>query len=153
MKSQDMILSIMRAQGKADALSLRERASEMDGTAIIAEENKIPAFDPEKDYTGWPQGSPVQDDGQVYGLLQPYNASTQPGQRPKDLPALWSIKHTKDPARAKPWVAPQGIGGIYSKDECCTDPNAEDPTTVYRSKEDNNAFSPSAYPNNWEVVE
>ena len=32
MKSQDMILGVMRAQGTADALDLRGRAADMDGT-------------------------------------------------------------------------------------------------------------------------
>ena len=54
MNSQDLILTMMRAQGKTDALSLRSRSAGMDGTAIIAEEEKIPAFNPEKDYSSWP---------------------------------------------------------------------------------------------------
>ena len=45
MNSQDMILNVMRAQGTTDALDLRGRAADMDGTAIIAEEDKVPAFD------------------------------------------------------------------------------------------------------------
>ena len=53
MNSQDLILTMMRAQGKTDALSLRSRSAGMDGTAIIAEEEKIPAFNPEKDYSSW----------------------------------------------------------------------------------------------------
>ena len=153
MNSQTLILDIMRAQGKADALDLRGRAHDLDGTAIIAEESKIPAFDPEKDYTGWPQGAPVTDGGQVWTLLQPYNAANYPQQRPSDLRALWGLAHTKDPARAKPYVEPLGISGVYMTGECCTDPHAEDPTAVYRSKVDNNAYSPSAYAQNWELVE
>lgn len=54
----------MKAQGKADALDLRGRAAGMDGTGIIAEERKAPAFDGTKDYTGWPVGAPVTDEGQ-----------------------------------------------------------------------------------------
>ena len=87
MTNQELILGVMRAQGKADALDLRSRASDLDGTAIIAEESKTPNFDPEKDYSGWPIGAPVRDGEQVYKLLQPYNASTWPDQRPADLPA------------------------------------------------------------------
>ena len=49
--------NIMKAQGKADALDLRSRASDLDGTAIIAEESKTPNFDPEKDYSLWPIGA------------------------------------------------------------------------------------------------
>ena len=105
----------MRAQGKADALDLRARAPELDGTAIIAEEAKIPQFDGSKDYSGWAVGSPVWEevDGerQVFTLLQPHNASHYPGSTPSNTPALWSIRHTKDPKRAKrgwPPTAPAG---------------------------------------------
>ena len=91
MTTKDLVLSIMRSQGAADALDLRSRATDLDGTAIIAEESKTPNFDSEKDYSLWPIGAPVRDGEQVYKLLQPYNASTWPDQRPADLPALWSI--------------------------------------------------------------
>lgn len=82
MTNQELILGVMRAQGKADALDLRARAPELDGTAIIAEEAKIPQFDGSKDYSGWAVGSPVWEevDGerQVFTLLQPHNASHYP---------------------------------------------------------------------------
>ena len=151
MNSQDLILTMMRAQGKTDALSLRSRSAGMDGTAIIAEEEKIPAFNLEKDYSSWPAGAPVTDEGQVWTLIQPYNAANYDG-RPSTLRALWGLAHTKNPVKAKPYVAPFGTSGLYAKDECCTDPDAEDPAAVYRSKCDNNAYSPSAYPANWELV-
>lgn len=153
MTSRDVILSVMRAQGKADALELRRRAEGMDGTALIAEEDKVPAFDPSRDYTDWPRGAPVTDGGQVWTLLQPYNAANYPGQRPADLWALWGLAHTRDPARAKPWVAPMGVSGVYMTGEVCTDPDAEDPEAVYRSRVDNNAYSPSQYGANWDKVE
>lgn len=46
--SQEMILEMMRARGRADALDLRARSADMDGTALIAEEDKVPAFDPQR---------------------------------------------------------------------------------------------------------
>lgn len=151
MNSQDLILTMMRTQGKADALDLRSRSGSMDGTALIAEEEKVPAFNPAKDYSGWPVGAPVTDEGQVWTLLQPYNAAHYSG-RPSTLRALWGLAHTKDPAKAKPFVPSQGTSGLYAVGECCTDPNAEDPTAVYRCKVDNNEYPPSAYPDNWEQV-
>ena len=111
---------IMKAQGKADALDLRSRAAGMDGTGIIAEESKAPNFDPEKDYSGWPEGAPVQDEGQVWTLITPHNAASYEG-RPATLRALWGLCHTKDPARAKEWVAPYGTSGMYMTGECCVD--------------------------------
>ena len=145
------VLNTVRKQGQADALDLRQRAPEMDGTGIIDEEEKIPAWSHEKDYTSWTAGSPVRDEGQVWTLIQPHNAPDYAG-RPSTLRALWGLCHTKNPEKAKPFVEPLGTSGLYMKDECCTDPNAEDPTAVYRSKVDNNVYAPSAYAANWEVV-
>lgn len=143
-------LNAMELQGLTDALDLRNRAPEMDGTAIIAEEEKIPQFDPKKDYSSWKVGAPVYEiiegERQIYTLLQPYNAAHYTG-TPSTLPAIWSIRHTKDPQKAKPWLAPNGTSGLYMKDECCTE-NGK----TWRSTQDNNAFSPSAYPAYWDEV-
>ena len=138
MKNQELVLDVMRAQGKADALDLRARAAELDGTAVIAEEVKAPAWDSGKDYSSWPVGAPVADAGQVYKLLQPHNASHYPDTTPATLPALWSVCHTKDPSKAKPYLAPNGTSGMYMTDECCTDEGY-----VWRSKVDNNVWAPS----------
>lgn len=145
--NKDLILSMMRSNGRADALDLRNRAPSMDGTAIIAEEHKIPLWSAEKDYSGWAAGAPVRYDGQVYTLLQPHNAAYYPDSNPTNTPALWSIRHTKDVARAKPWVAPAGTSGLYMADECCVWDGA-----VYRCTHDDNPYSPGDYPDWWEIV-
>lgn len=149
MNSKEFVLSLFRAQGAADALDLRGRAPELDGTALIAEEEKIPRFDGSKDYTSWPAGAPVYEEAdgerQVYTLITPHNASHYPGSSPSTLPALWSIRHTKDPARAKAWLAPNGTSGLYEVDECCTQGGR-----VWRDKQPGNAFSPEAMPDYWE---
>ena len=91
MTTKDLVLSIMRSQGAADALDLRSRAPDLDGTAIIAEEAKVPQFDGTKDYSGWAIGSPVWEEvngeRQVFTLLQP----------------------------------PNGTSGMYMSGECCVD--------------------------------
>lgn len=138
---------IMYQEGRRQALELQERAPAMTGTEIIAEEGKIPAWDPEKDYTGWKAGLPVADDGQVWTLLQPHNAAHYTG-RPSSLRALWGLTHTTDPAKAKPFVEPYGTSGMYMAGECCTENGG-----VYRAKNDNTAHAPSAYPAGWEPVE
>ena len=95
----------MRAKGAADAASLRSQAASLDGTALIAREEAIPQYDPQKDYSLWPVGAPVWEevDGerQVFTLITPHNAANYPGELPSNTPALWSITHTKDPAAAK----------------------------------------------------
>lgn len=147
MTNQDMILDVMRSQGKADALDLRSRAHGMDGTAIIAEESKAPDFDPQRDYSAWPVGSPVQDEGQVWTLIQPYNAAHYEG-RPATLRALWGLCHTKDPARAKPWKDAYGTSGMYMVGECYMGVDG----AVYRAKQDNLVYDAAALPDAWEKV-
>lgn len=142
-----MYTDAMRAQGESDALDLRGRAKDMDGTAIIAEKQKAPAWDAGKDYSAWPVGAPVVDEGRTYGLLQPHNAANYPDTRPSTLPALWSIKHTTDPERAEPYLAPNGTSGMYMTGECCTYDGV-----VYRSIIDNNVWPPADYPAGWEPV-
>lgn len=138
--TKDESLEIMRQQGKADALDLQERSPSMTGTEIIAEESKVPAFDSTKDYSKWPVGSPVADEEQVWLLLIPHNAANYTG-RPSENRAMWGLAHTKDPKKAKAWVAPYGISGLYMIDECCTYP-VDGVNHVFRNKHDNNEYPP-----------
>lgn len=142
------LIEKMREKGASDALDLRTKAAanEYTNTEIIDREEAIPAFNGQKDYFTAPVGTPVKEGEQVYGLIQPYNAANYSG-TPSTLPAIWGLKHTKNPAKAKPYVQPQGTSGMYMKDECClwTDGN------VYISKVDNNVYSPSDYATNWTV--
>lgn len=129
------------------AKDLRTRAPEMDGTAIIAEEEYIPDWNNEHDYTNVAVGSPVKYDGQVYTLLQPHNASYYPNTAPAALPALWRVKHTTDPAKAKPWVWPTSTSDMYLVGECMIWTDG----LVYRATRDTN-FSPEQYAQDWEEV-
>ena len=148
MTNQEVVLNALRTLGKVDAVDLRRRAPDMDGTALIAEEEKIPAFDPQKDYSGWLAGAPVSDEGQVWTLLQPHNAAHYDG-RPSTLRALWGLTHTKDPRKAKPWVNPYGISGMYKLDECYKDTDG----TVYRQVYDgDNEYPASVLPERWKAV-
>lgn len=138
----EFILDTMRAQGRFDALQLILEAPDMTGTELIAEELKIPAWNPNADYSGQKPGVPVQDEDQVWTLIIPHNAAHYTG-RPATLRALWALAHTKDPAKAKPWVAPYGISGLYMLDECCTYVNPEDGLVhVLRNLYDNNEYPP-----------
>lgn len=147
MNNKEFVLSMVKEQGKANALDLRSRASNMTGTAIIAEESKIPLYDNTKDYTGWAIGSPCMYEGQVYGLLQPHNAAHYPDSTPANTPALWRVLHTKDPAKAKPFVKPTSTSDMYLKDECMIYTDG----LVYRSLRDT-SYSPEEYAADWEVV-
>lgn len=138
---------IFRSLGRSDALKLREEAAILTGTEIIDREVSVPAFDPEKDYSAWPVGSPVQDDGQVWLLIQPYNAANYP-QRPAELRALWGLAHTTDPKKAKAWVDPYGTSGMYMQDECYMDENG----VVWRCLDNNVVYPASVLPEKWEAV-
>lgn len=133
--------TIMYEEGRRQALDLIARAPEMDGTAVIAEEDHIPAWNEKADYSGQSKGIPVTDEGQVWILIIPHNASSYVG-RPANLRALWGLAHTKDPKKAKPWVASYGRSGWYMLDECCTYPAADGTTHVFRNLYDNNEFPP-----------
>lgn len=138
--------TVMYDEGRRQALALQAAAPGMTGTEIIAQEEKVPAWDPHKDYSKWEAGWPVSDEGQVWILLIPHNAANYIG-RPAGNRALWGLSHTTDPAKAKPWVAPYGTSGLYMTGECCTENG-----NTYRCAHDNNAYAPSAYPQWWEVL-
>lgn len=133
--------TVMYDEGRRQALALQERSGAMTGTEIIAEESNVPAWDGAKDYTGWKTGYPVADEGQVWTLLLPHNAAHYTG-RPSELRAIWALAHTKDPKKAKPWVASYGVSGRYMLDECCTYPYTDGTTHVFRNKHENNEFPP-----------
>lgn len=128
------------------AKDLRARSPEMDGTAIIAEEEYVPFWSAEKDYTNVVVGAPVQFEGQVYTLLQPHNASYYTG-NPATLAALWRLKHTTDPAKAKPWVKPTSTSDMYLVDECMVFTDG----MTYRCLRDT-IYSPKEYSPDWEEV-
>lgn len=144
-----IVIDALRKQGKASALALREKAPNMTGTELIAEEDFAPDFDPNKDYSKWKAGAPVRDEGQVWVLLQPHNAAHYTG-RPAGLRALWGLAHTTDPKKAKPYVAPYGTSGLYAKGECMVWTDG----FVYRCiAPQPTEYTPESYPPYWERVE
>lgn len=133
--------SVMYDEGRRNALALQEQASGMTGTEIIAQEENIPAWSATKDYSEWPVGAPVKDEGQDWLLLIPHHAAHYTG-RPSGLRTLWGLAHTTDPSRAKPWVSPFGISGLYMLDECCTYPVPDGSIHVFRNLYDWNEYPP-----------
>lgn len=135
---------VFRSLGRADALALRTQAHSMTGTEVIRREVSVPAFDAQKDYTDWPVGAPVTDEGQVWLLIQPHNAANYEG-RPGTLRALWGLAHTTDADRAKAWVEPYGTSGMYMAGECYRGADG----TVYRAMRDNLVYDAAALPDGW----
>ena len=146
--SNELYMTAMREKGQSDAAGLQGRASGMDGTALYAEEEKIPDFTAAKAVKNMlerPVGFLCRSSaGRVVKLLQVYD-STVYTQEPEDLPAQWGFYWSTDPAKALPFVAlstsPYMIG------DCCTEGGK-----TWRSTIDNNVWAPSAYPQGWEEV-
>lgn len=146
MTAKERVLERERARGRSAALELAGRASDLDGTALIAEEDHIPAWNEDAVYTSAMVGYPIRDRGQVYTLLMAHTPAHNPGFRPADLPAIYSRKNTQDPVKARPWMAPNGQSGIYVQGDCAIDIGH-----VWRSLyEGQNSFRPSEYPTWWE---
>lgn len=137
-----------KLQGRADALDLANRAVGMSGTEIIEEEQKVPMFVSGADYSSCPIGAPIGEivDGelQIFTMITPVNTAHYPGITPNTERSLYSLCHTKDPKKAKAWVAPLGISGLYAVDECCVVSGH-----VWRNAYEGNEFSPSALPQRW----
>lgn len=142
------MVDVFRSLGRADALKLREAAHDLTGTQIIENEHSVPAFDGKKDYSEYPVGAPVADEGQVWLLIQPHNAAHYAG-RPSTLRALWGLAHTKNPDKAKPWVDPYGTSGMYMTGECYKDADGN----VWQAKQDNLVHDAAAYPAGWQLIE
>lgn len=142
------MVDVFRSLGRADALKLREAAHALTGTQIIENEHSVPAFDGKKDYSEYPVGAPVTDEGQVWLLIQPYNAAHYEG-RPSTLRALWGLCHTQNPAKAKAWVDPYGTSGMYMTGECYKDADGN----VWQAKQDNLVHDAAAYPAGWQLIE
>ena len=143
---------IMYDEGRRQALALQEKAPEMTGTELYAEDGNIPDFQAAKAQKNMLERKAGQTDGfickssagRVVRLIQNYDSNTFPAE-PEELPAQWRFVWSTDPAKAKPFVAlstsPYGVG------DCCTENGS-----TYRSTIDNNVWAPSAYPAGWEVV-
>ena len=137
----------MRIFSKQNAQHLKEQGESMSGTEIIDQELFVPEWKPANYQT---VGAPVRFDGQVYKVLQAHDSTSNPDWTPDTQPALWSVCHTTDPAKAKPWLEPQGTSGMYYKGECYR----ADDGIVYRQIYDGgNVYDAAAAPDRWETVE
>ena len=147
MINKEMVKEALAMYGKAKATELRSSANTMSGTEIIEQEVFVPEWKPANYQT---VGAPVRFDGQVYKVLQAHDSSQTPDWTPAATPALWSICHTTDLAKAKPWMESQGTSGMYYKDECY---RANDGTVYRQIYDGGNVYDATAMPDRWETVE
>lgn len=148
MTSKEKVLKRERDRGRMAALEVQEKSKDMSGTELNTVEDRIPHFKKAVEKMNMldrPIGFVCKSsEGRVVKLLQNYDSTIYTGE-PEELPAQWGFVWSNKPEHAKPFVAistsPYMIGN------CCTE-NGK----VYRSKIDNNTWSPSDYPAGWEIV-
>ena len=145
MNQKSYVLDSLKRNGLAAAKILQEKAAEMTGTELYAEEDYIPDFKAacaKQNMLTRPAGFVCRSsEGRVVKLLQPYDSEIYT-QEPEELPAQWGFKWSTDPAKALPFIAM--ATSPYNIDECCTENGA-----VHRSLINGNVHAPSAYPAGW----
>lgn len=141
-------LAVIRDSARNAALYLQTCAGDMTGTELYAEEEYIPSFaamSASGNMLDRPEGFVCRSSaGRVVRLIQPYDSGIYPGE-PETLPAQWGFKWSTDPAKALPFISLST--SPYMTGDCCTDGGK-----TYRSKMDNNVYSPADYPAGWEEV-
>lgn len=146
MTSKDRVLARERERGRLDALDLQHRAPNMDGTALYAEEGKIPGFKAalvKMNMKDRPVGFVCKSpEGRVVTLLQPYDSDVYKDE-PEALPAQWGFKWSKDPKKALPFVSLST--SPYNTGDCCTTEGR-----VWRSAMDGNVWAPGTINVPWE---
>ena len=146
MITNEQTKTIMYEEGRRQALALQDKSSTMTGTELNAADNTIPTFLAAKSVINMLERNIgfvcKTSAGRVVRLLQPYDSDIFTVE-PEELSAQWGFAWSDDPAKAKEFISiatsPYMIGN------CCVENER-----VYRSKLDNNTWSPSAYPAGWE---
>ena len=92
-------------------------------------------------------GAADMDGTTIIAMERAHRAADYEG-RPSTLRALWGLTHTKDAARAKPWVDPAGQSGMYMTGECYLAKDGK----VYRCKQDACVWDAEGMPSAWEEV-
>lgn len=149
---KEIVLQAMREYGLRKAQELQTASASMDGTQLYAQEDYIPDFQAAKAEMNMSQRHAGLTDGfvcrstagHVVRLIQSYDSDIYT-QEPEDLPAQWAFVWSSDPYKARPFVAIST--SPYNTGDC-----ASEGGMVYRSKIENNVWSPSAYPDGWELA-
>lgn len=148
MNQKDYVLDSLKRNGLAAAKILQEKAAEMTGTELYAEEDYIPDFKAacaKQNMLTRPIGFVCRSTaGRMVKLTQPYD-STIYTQEPEELSAQWGFKWSTDPAKALPFIAL--ATSPYNTGECCTHTGK-----TWRSGQDGNVWEPGTPNVKWEEV-
>lgn len=149
LNNKEYVLETLRGVGLTMATNLQIEADTMTGTELYDRENYIPDFAEaikKKNMLERDIGfTCLSSAGRVVRLLQKYDSTIYTAE-PEELPSLWGFKWSTNPDHALPFVAIST--SPYMKDEVCSENEV-----VYRSKIDNNVWSPTEYAQGWEVAE
>lgn len=143
MTNKEFVLDMLCRFARSEAIALQEAAENMTPDEIIEDEILIPMFNPSRQYLDYNPGYICKtQQGNVVRLLQPYD-STIYTQSPEELPAQWGFYWSTNPKKAKVFLA--SATSPYYKGSCCIYNEH-----VWKSKIDNNIWSPSDYAQGWE---
>lgn len=142
---------IMYEAGRMQALDLQERSSNLTGTQLNAEDEKIPDFREAVQKMNMLDRKAGQEDGfvckssagRVVRLIQNYDSDIHTGE-PEDLPAQFRFVWSQDPGKAKPFIA--SSTSYYNKGDCCLNAAGQ----PRRSTIDVNTFDPDVSSQFWE---
>ena len=146
--NKQFVLKTMKAYGKNMAQNVQQQSDSMTGTQLYEKKEFIPDFQTAKTLKNMLNRSIgfvcKSTAGRVVKLIQLYDSDIY-SQEPEELSAQWGFKWSTNPEDALPFIAL--ATSPYDVGECCIENDI-----VYRSKIPNNVYSPSSYPQGWEVV-
>lgn len=154
MTSKERVLKREYDRGRLAAQEVQDKSSNMTGTELNAEDDKIPSFRAAVAVKNMLERTAGQTDGfvckssagRVVRLIQNYDSDVFT-QEPEELPAQWRLVWSTDPAKAKPFIA--SSTSYYNTGDCCLNAAGQ----PKRSKIDVNTFDPDVNPEYWEDPE
>ena len=141
----ELVIEALYDLGRKKAYLLREAAPNLSDTEVIDNELFVPEWKEGQQVLGAVTGY----NGQVYRVLQAHDSTGIPTWNPVGAPSLFSVCHTKNPAKAKPWVTPYGTSGMYTLGDCYIDGQGTVQRQIY---DGDNIYDAVAMPERWEAV-
>ena len=108
----------LRKRGKADAAELAAQvvAGGVTDQELLEQKAKVPTWRA-RNFSNIPAGTPYQFEGMIYKLVQPHDATGNPGWTPPTVPALWAAvsKPGESGTKEDPITAARGMEYVYGK--------------------------------------
>ena len=155
MTDKELVLQVLQDYSRDKAVALQADQVNMTSTELYAQEQYIPDFQAAKAAMNMSQRKVGENDGflcrstagHVVRLIGSYDSDVWPGE-PEELPAQWKFVWSKDPKKARPFVAIST--SPYNTDECCIYPAEDGVDHVYRSGQDGNVWPPRTVNIQWD---